>query len=385
MIYRDSLIVLVLTAVIMFSCSKSSDQNYTVSERNGIKYFSNRNIPSDPEAKIEPVLLFTITGDIGEADSPESFYYIVDIDIDNEGNIYLFDISSHSVKKFDENGAFVTSFGKRGIGPGEYPHAYDIVVQNGLVTVQSFTNLQMVKFDTDGNFIENVTYEGGPLSLGNALIPIPGNINMIGYKNDVEHRDGAIYVRNRLVIYDIDFNDIKTLWEYNEKIDPYSLDIFGFTVKYSAANNRIYIADNSMLSYNIAVFDYDGTRIKEIRFPYSRLSFNPDEEKYLRSKVNLVDGDTRIEQKKTYKRAVNDLFVDRYGRLLVRRSVERNEKNKNDFTVDIFKDGVYLNTTVIPGLIGEDMMSNFSNTVIFRGDRIYQVLTDEAKVNVYTY
>ncbi len=379
------LISLLTAALIMFSCSNSSDQAYTVSERNGIKYFSNRNIPTDPEAGIEPVLLFTIEGDKNGPDSPGSFFYVSDIDIDGEGNIYLFDISSHSVKKFDENGHFVTSFGKRGTGPGEYPHAYDIVVQDGIVTVQSFTNLQMVKFDTDGNFIKNLTYEGGPLSLGNALIPIPGCVNMLGYKNDVDHTDGSIFVRNRLVIYDGEFNDTKTLWQYKEKVDPYSLDIFGFLVRYAAGNGRIYVADNSMLSYNISAFDYNGNKIKEIRFPYSRISFNSEEEAYMRNKVNLIDGDEMIAQKKTFKRAVNDLFVDKYGRLLVRRSVERNEANRNDFIVDIFKDGIYLNTTVIPGLTGEDMMMNFSNTVLFRGDRIYQVMTDESKVNVYSY
>jgi hypothetical protein len=92
-----------------------------------------------------------------------------------------------------------------------------------------------------------------------------------------------------------------------------------------------------------------------------------------------------LEQKKTFKRSVNDLFIDRYGRLLARKSVERKAENKDQFIVDVFKDGIFLNTVTIPGLIGQDIMVNFANTVRFFGDKIYQVIPDEAKVNVYTY
>ncbi len=379
------MILILVCFLSVTSCSKEKDLNYTLTEKDGIKYFSNQNRPSDPDLTIEPKLIFTIDGDSDTGDSTRIFTSTSDMDIDDDGNIYIFDNIKGSIKKFDSSGNYIKSFGKRGQGPGEFPVAFDLVVQNGIIYVQSFTNLQMVKFDPDGNYIENVPYESGGLVVGEGLRSVPGSPNILGYVNATENREGVYYFGNNLVIFGPDFKKLAVLREWNEKFDPANVDFFKSICKYTAGNGKIYVAENSLSDYRINVFDYSGKRTEEIRFPYARIQNNDEEENYIKKNLRLsVDGE-RLEQKRTYKRSVNEMFVDKFGRLLVRRSFERNENNRNKFIADVFKDGVYLNTVTIPGLIGEDTMVNFSNSIHFRGNRIYQNVHAEAKVNVYEY
>jgi hypothetical protein len=379
-------LLLTLAAVAIFSCAEKAENNYKMTETaDGVKIFSNGNKPSDTTIKFEPKLLFSISGEAGTADSLRAFSNIADIDFDEQGNIYLFDMQKGSIKKFDSQGNYLLSFGGRGTGPGEFPFAYDIAVQNGSVYVQSFTNLQMVRYSLDGKFIENITYTSGGLSVGEALRPAGKGGLLLGYINSTENREGVYYFGNNLVIFGPDFKEKARLREWNEKFDPADVDFFKSICRYTSSEDKIFVAENSITDYKINVFDINGKKIEEIKKPYARIQNNDEEEAYIKQSLQLnVDGQA-LEQKKTFKRSVNDLFIDRYGRLLARKSVERKAENKDQFIVDVFKDGIFLNTVTIPGLIGQDIMVNFANTVRFFGDKIYQVIPDEAKVNVYTY
>lgn len=377
-------LTLMLTALIIFAgCSKKAELSYTVTEKGGIKYFSNQNKPSDLTFKIEPKLLFSIEGDVESDDTLRTFTNVSDIETDSRGNIFLFDNQKSSIKKFDKDGNYLLSFGARGNGPGEFPAAFDIIILNDFVYVQSFTNLQMVKYDTDGKYIENIPYESGGLVVGEALRKAGKNI--LGYINSTENKEGTYYFGNNLVLFSPEFKKLATLREWNEKFDPQNVDFFKSICKYTSDGKKIFVAENSTTEYAVNVFDMDGKKSEEIKFPYARIQNNEEEEAYIGKNLQLgVDGQ-RLEQKRTFKRSVNDLFTDKNGNLLVRRSFERTSENKNDFLVDVFKDGVYLNTVSIPNLISEDIMVNFANTVRFEGDRIYQVMNDEAKINVYSY
>jgi len=68
---------------------------------------------------------------IGELDSDDEnvlFYMPSDIAIDEEGNVFVLDSGNHRIQKFDPQGNFLASFGRRGQGPGEfqYPQSLDI-------------------------------------------------------------------------------------------------------------------------------------------------------------------------------------------------------------------------------------------------------------------
>ncbi len=56
--------------------------------------------------------------------SGELFYYPSRILIDEEGNIYILDNLDCSVSKFDSNGNFISKYGRKGKGPGEFENAF---------------------------------------------------------------------------------------------------------------------------------------------------------------------------------------------------------------------------------------------------------------------
>lgn len=52
-------------------------------------------------------------------DGPDVFGRVGDIELDNDGNVYVLDRSGRVVQVFDEDGVFLRTIGRRGRGPGE--------------------------------------------------------------------------------------------------------------------------------------------------------------------------------------------------------------------------------------------------------------------------
>jgi hypothetical protein len=55
-----------------------------------------------------------------EDDENYMFYRVKNIEVDNQGNIYVLDAGSHRVQKYDKDGNYLLTIGKRGQGPGEF-------------------------------------------------------------------------------------------------------------------------------------------------------------------------------------------------------------------------------------------------------------------------
>jgi sugar lactone lactonase YvrE len=67
-------------------------------------------------------------GDLESDDENVLFYMPADMAVDEEGNMYVMDSGNHRIQKFDSEGNFLGTFGRKGQGPGEfqYPHSIDI-------------------------------------------------------------------------------------------------------------------------------------------------------------------------------------------------------------------------------------------------------------------
>ncbi len=64
-----------------------------------------------------------------------------------QGNVFVTDFYNHRVQKFTPDGTFLSSFGSRGSGPGEfsYPIAVD-VADDGTVFAADFGNNRVQKW-----------------------------------------------------------------------------------------------------------------------------------------------------------------------------------------------------------------------------------------------
>jgi len=88
------------------------------------------------------------------------FYRVRGIDIDNEGNIYVADMSNFRVQKFDKNGKYLLTFGRQGQGPGEFnqPTTVHIEEKSGNVYVLD-QNHTIEIFARDGKAIRSIRSE----------------------------------------------------------------------------------------------------------------------------------------------------------------------------------------------------------------------------------
>ena len=87
-------------------------------------------------------------------EQPWYFYYPHGITVDSSGNTYVADLFNHRVQKFTSDGQFITKWGSKGSGDGQFDSPYGIATDNdGNVYVADRFNYRIQKFTSNGQFI----------------------------------------------------------------------------------------------------------------------------------------------------------------------------------------------------------------------------------------
>ena len=118
-----------------------------------------------------------------------------DVAWDAAGNIFVADgLGNARVAKFDKDGKFVKSWGKRGTATGEFANVRSIAVDaQGNVYAADGGNKRVQVFDNDGNFKTAFTNVGNAQAL--CMTKAPNQILYVSNSNpptDID-RDGEIY------------------------------------------------------------------------------------------------------------------------------------------------------------------------------------------------
>ncbi len=118
-----------------------------------------------------------------------------DVAWDAAGNIYVADgLGNARVAKFDKNGRFVKSWGKKGMATGEFADVRGIAVDaQGNVYAADGGNKRIQVFDNDGNFKAAFSSVGNAQAL--CMTKGPGQVLYVSNSNppDDIDRDGEIY------------------------------------------------------------------------------------------------------------------------------------------------------------------------------------------------
>jgi glucose/arabinose dehydrogenase len=78
------------------------------------------------------------------------FTTVTSITIDKSEQLFVADFYNHRIQKFSTNGEFLTSFGIKGSGPGQFQHAIAVAVaDNGSVFVADFGNNRIQKWQQE--------------------------------------------------------------------------------------------------------------------------------------------------------------------------------------------------------------------------------------------
>jgi DNA-binding beta-propeller fold protein YncE len=106
-------------------------------------------------------------GTPGNNDSKNSFNEPTGIAFDSQGNLYISDGYVNSrVVKFNRDGEYITHWGQKGTGDGEFNLVHDVCLDSrDRVYIADRTNQRVQIFDTNGKFLGKWTDLGAPWGL----------------------------------------------------------------------------------------------------------------------------------------------------------------------------------------------------------------------------
>jgi len=325
--------------LLILSCS-TKEKTFTVKSVDGVEVISNSTIPANPELKLELKEVACINcNDISEKDSSESIQ-LTNMELDDEGNIYIIDSRKSKIHKFAPDGKKLLSFGRLGQGPGEFQSANFFVVWHDTVYVPFQQSLKLLKFSTDGKFIMDKQYakiEDFPVvfwkstKFVNALsiTPLP--------------KEGNNIYERHVSIFDEKFNKLRTF--YTDKVDDnvkvVNLNTPPIPSLGVTTDSLVYVPVYSQNEYIVEVFDFKGNKKQIIRKQYGATPYSKNE----LERINKALAENGLTTKSTHKNSIYLINIDKYNRLWV--SVAGSEKEKGT-TYDIFEKGVYQNSVKIP-------------------------------------
>jgi DNA-binding beta-propeller fold protein YncE len=149
------------------------------------------------KAESVPVPARPLKGD-GSGQPSDLFERPTDVAWDAAGNIFVADgLGNARIAKFDKEGKFIKSWGKKGTAPGEFANVRSIAVDaQGNVYAADGGNKRVEVFDNDGNFKTAFTNVGNAQALcitkGTNPVLFASNSNP---PDDID-RDGEIYKMN---------------------------------------------------------------------------------------------------------------------------------------------------------------------------------------------
>ena len=97
-------------------------------------------------------------------DGPDTFNGPTDVAVAQNGDVFVTDgHGNNRVVKFSHDGAFITAWGRKGTGPGEFDLPHTIAIDSrGRLFVGDRSNQRIQIFDQDGNFLEEWPQFGMP-------------------------------------------------------------------------------------------------------------------------------------------------------------------------------------------------------------------------------
>ena len=242
--------------ILLFSCG-TSDKPYTIEYKDGVKYVHNHTPLWGDTLKVALEFVQKI-GDLETLDENFQLFNPSDVVRDNEGNVFILDSGNFRVQKYNRNGEFIKSLGRKGPGPGEFGDAlYDmnLGVNNDLYIFDIMRELIHI-FSTEGKYVNQVrlsesglgyrVFSSGelifqnPIPVGLPKMPLDKHILSVldpeketakGFGNkfkifsNTNEADAANVLMNR-VVFDIDNeNNIFSAYTCLNVIEKYSSDL----------------------------------------------------------------------------------------------------------------------------------------------------------------
>ena len=275
---------------------------------------------------------------IAETGLTEIYYF----DVDSEGNIYFGNNrpQDNYIIKFNGNGNFVKSFGRKGQGPGELQEPlFPVITHQDEVLVMDEGKSKLFFFTREGDYMKSIPQDAATV----ALFPL---------ENGNYLRVSVIYTYpSDYLLFSLSSSDLKEIKELERLTYPLFMrgkekaTTPGFL--WSVTKTNIYFG-NEERGYEINVFDLEGNLVRKIRKDYRKIRI-PDE--YIKEKTESMDEAWR--QRSYFPEYFPPFqcgFVDDKERLFI----ITNEKGNlsGEYMCDIFNpEGVFFARASVTGII----------------------------------
>ena len=270
---RESVVICTLFIfLVLLSCSQ--DETYTIEIKDGVRHVHNH-APlwgDEPKVALEFVQKIGVTE--GE-DENYMFFLPLDIAKDAEGNVYVLDAGNYRIQKFDKNGKYLTTIGRKGEGPGEFMGPKKVCIDsNGTIYVFDFNRIKVFSYDgkeeniihcplsssfnmqilqpdehnTQKMFLLDAYFQGGSNSYLLTMINEDGKIvKNFGKKSHYDNL-GLKRQANRITFEVSSNNNIVVVFQHENRIDKYASD---GTLIFSADRDLRYKINNRVEKYEI--------------------------------------------------------------------------------------------------------------------------------------
>lgn len=128
-----------------------------------VKIISNSKIPSPQDGlKIRIVFEEELCIGVEEGDENAMFGGRIYFNTDDEGNIYVNDWDRKRIQKFDPQGQYLLTIGRKGRGPGEFVNAWNPRFnKDGNLYVFDLSNRRISFFTTEGEYLSQISFPQG--------------------------------------------------------------------------------------------------------------------------------------------------------------------------------------------------------------------------------
>lgn len=301
--------------------------------------------------------------------------------VDSVGNIYIMlrQTNDNFIYKFDNKGNFITSFCRKGQGPGEAEWGGDILVdENDRVIAKDMTKQKFSVFNPDGTLVKEIK-QGKNYGLEEYL----GKNKFLIYSQEVEGEDRMF--QNCIGIADGTFDEIKMIFNFefqdSQLAERYTPVSRGFVL--GASKNNIFIG-YSRDEYEILVYGAEGNPERKIRKEYVPVDISDDYKRIIRKRMESFPAGQVLTKKMYFPQhwpPFRYLFTDGKGRLYIM-TYEKGD-NDREYMYDIFSpEGVFIGRLSLGNIqvryIGNERFHDDPKKVLVRGDYLYCIHEKES-------
>jgi hypothetical protein len=264
------LIVIIFASV---TCSKGTKEDKT-EWKGKVEYKGEVRVVKNPAEPLYGEIHLDLEEELSignENDENYMFNGVTDVATDSQGNIYVLDRMNFRVQKFDKNGQYIQTIGKKGQGPGEFerPARFFLGTQDNIYVTDGGRRIEgrMIKiFNSRGEFVQVIRLES-PIS--DFHVDSEGNI----LANVAQRIEGAtiravvkMSAEGKMIKKIAEFSDVKTVRKRSSEREASFRVSHHYTprLSFSPIDGRTFSYAYSN-EYQVFVIDKDGKLLLKIQ------------------------------------------------------------------------------------------------------------------------